>query len=127
MAVKGKDVLIYEGPIGTMPIIAGAKSCTVSTSCDLMEKASSTAARQREYIAGRQDWEVSLNHLVTAVDPFHGVLAPGNTYFLRIVIGNATLTGRAICQQADITGTKGNLATGAIKFKGISPLVEPED
>lgn len=36
MAVKGKDVLIYEGPIGTMPIIAGAKSCTVSTSCDLM-------------------------------------------------------------------------------------------
>ena len=40
MAVKGKDVLIYEGPIGTMPIIAGAKSCTVSTSCDLIEKAS---------------------------------------------------------------------------------------
>ena len=120
--ILGKNIFIYEGSSGSTPIIAAAKSCTISSRCDLIEKASSTQNTSKEFIAGRDEWEVSLDHIVTSGAPFEGLLKVRGTYTLSIVINGVRKTGTAICQQADIRGSVGSLGTGSIKFKGSGAL-----
>ena len=120
--ILGKDVKIYAGSSGTSPLIAMAKNCTISTKCDLIEKASATQGTAKEYIAGRDEWEVSIGHLVTSTAPFDGIIKRRQTYTLRIVIDSTTLQGTAICQAAEISASVGSLATGSAKFKGSGPL-----
>ncbi len=119
--VLGKDVYIYNGS-GTQSIVAAAKSCKVSMSVDLIEKASATQQSAKEYVAGRTEWSVSLSHLVTTTAPFEGIVKVGQTYTLRVVIGSTAMTGQAICTKADISGTVGSLSTGSIEFKGTGAL-----
>ena len=126
--ILGKNIFIYSGNSGTSPIIAAAKSCTISSSCDLIEKASSSQGTSKEFIAGREEWEVSLDHLVVASTTsrpnteFEGILKVRGTYTLSIVINGVRKTGTAICQQADIRGSVGSLGTGSVKFKGTGAL-----
>ena len=122
MAELGKDVQIYAGSSGTSPLIAMAKTCTISKKCGLIEKASATNATSKEYIADREEWEISLGHLVSSSAPFEGLLKVRGTYGISVVIGSTRKTGTAICTQAEITGSIGSLATGSIKFKGTGPL-----
>ena len=121
--VLGKDVYIYNGSSGTQAIVAAAKSCKVRMSVDLIEKASATQQSAKEYVVGRTEWGVSLNHLVTTTSPFDGIVKVGQTYTLRIVIGSTAMTGQAICTAAEITATVGNLSTGNIEFKGSGALL----
>ena len=129
--VLGRNIFIYAGNSGTTPIIAAAKSCTISSRCDLIEKASSTQNTSKEFIAGRGEWEISLDHLVTTgtsqnpVNPFEGLLKVRGTYTISVVINGVRKIGTAICQQADIRGSVGSLGTGNVKFKGSGELVSP--
>ena len=120
--VLGKNIFIYAGISGTSPIIAAAKSCTVSRKCELIETASATQGTAKEYIAGREEWDVSLDHIVTTGAPFDGLLKVRGEYTLSIVIAGVRKTGTAICQQADLRGAVGSIATGSIKFKGSGTL-----
>ena len=120
--VHGKEIKIYAGSSGSSPLIAKAKSCTISRNCDVIEVSSETSSTDREYIPGRTDWELSMNHLVNSGAPFEGLLKVRGTYTLRVVVGGSVLTGRAICQQAALQGAVGALATGSVKFKGNGPL-----
>ena len=120
--VLGKDVKIYAGSSGTSPLIAMAKSCTVNRKCDLIEKASASQGTEKEYVAGRGEWEVSIGHLVSSDAPFDGVLKVRGTYTLRIVIAGVTKQGTAICTQAELNAPVGSLATGSVKFKGTGAL-----
>ena len=122
MAELGKDVQIYSGSSGTSPLIAMAKTCTISKKCGIIEKASATNATSKEFIADREEWEISLGHLVSSSAPFEGLLKVRGTYGISVVIGTTRKTGTAICTQAEITGSVGSLATGSIKFKGTGPL-----
>ena len=126
MAIEhGRNVLIYQGDSGTSPIIASAKSCTVGYKSDVIEKASSTSATAKEYITGRTEWEVSLNHLVTTgsgINPFEGLLMMGSTYTLRIVIASTVMKGTAICTQYEMNAAVGQLATGSVHLKGTGVL-----
>ena len=62
MAVElGKNIFIYSGTSSTTALIAGAKSCTISKSCEVIEKASATSATAREFVAGRTEWERRLS------------------------------------------------------------------
>ena len=122
MAELGKDVQIYAGSSGTSPLIAMAKTCTISKKCGIIEKASATNATSKEFIADREEWEISLGHLVSSSAPFDGLLKVRGTYGISVVIGTTRKTGTAICTQAEITGSVGSLATGSIKFKGTGPL-----
>ena len=126
--ILGKNVYIYDSTVQGAAIVAAAKSCTISKSVDIIEKASTTQGSAKEFTTGRYEWEVSINHLVVSTAPFEGILMLGNTYGLEITIGNDTIgyttkTGNAICTQADIQGATGNLATGSVKFKGTGLLV----
>lgn len=123
--VLGKNIKIYAGASGTTPIIAMAKSCVVNKRSDLIETASASNQTSREYVAGREEWDVSLNHLVSSEAPVEGLLKVRGTYTIRLVIGSTTLQGTAICNEANVTATTGNLGTGSIKFKGSGPLAAP--
>lgn len=122
MAELGKDIQIYAGSSGTSPLIAMAKTCTISKKCGIIEKASATNATSKEFIADREEWEISLGHLVSSSAPFDGLLKVRGTYGISVVVGTSRKTGTAICTQAEITGSVGSLATGSIKFKGTGPL-----
>lgn len=122
MAELGKNIKIYAGSSGTSPLIAMAKTCTISKKCGIIEKASATNATSKEFIADREEWEISLGHLVSSSAPFDGLLKVRGTYGISVVIGATRKTGTAICTQAEITGSVGSLATGSIKFKGSGPL-----
>ena len=120
--VLGKNIFIYSGSSGTSPIIAAAKSCSISSKCDLLEKASSTQGTSKEYIAGRDEWDISLDHLVTSGAPFEGLLKVRQTYTISVVIAGVRKFGTAICQQADIQGAVGSLGRGSVRFKGSGVL-----
>lgn len=121
--VLGRNIYIYAGTSGTTPIIAGAKSCTISSKCDLIEKASATNQTSKEFIAGRTEWEIAISHLVMAGSEFEGMLKNGTTVSLSVVINNVRKTGTAICYSDDIGGAVGNIGTGSIRLKGSGPLV----
>ena len=120
--VLGKNLQIYAGSSGTSPLIAMAKTCTISKKCGIIEKASATNATSKEFIADREEWEISLGHLVSSSAPFEGLLKVRGTYGISVVIGTTRKTGTAICTQAELSGAVGSLATGSIKFKGTGPL-----
>ena len=121
--VLGKDVKIYAGSSGTTPIIAMAKSCTVTRKCGVIQKASVQGhGTSKEFIPDREEWEVSLGHLVSSGAPFEGLLEVRSTYTLRITIAGVTKSGTAICTQAELSAPVGSLATGSVKFKGTGPL-----
>lgn len=122
MAELGKNIQIYAGSSGTSPLIAMAKTCTISKKCGIIEKASAKNATSKEFIADREEWEISLGHLVSSSAPFEGLLKVRGTYGISVVIGTTRKTGTAICTQAEITGSVGSLGTGSIKFKGTGPL-----
>ena len=120
--VHGRNIKIYSGASGSSPLIAAAKSCTISRKADVIEKSSATQQSAKEYIGGRTEWEVAISHLVTSSAPYDGILKVNQTYTLRIDIGGTVKSGTAICVQADIQGAVGSLATGSVKLKGSGPL-----
>lgn len=123
--VQGRDILIYSGSSGTTPIIAGAKACTISEKADVQERSSASSQTAREYVAGRTEWDVSINHLVTSGAEFEGIMKVGNTYQLSIVINGVRKIGKAICVSAEAGGAVGSLSTGSVKFKGTGELTAP--
>ena len=120
--VLGKNIHIYAGTTGTSPLIAGARSCTISSKTDLIEKASASNQTSKEFIAGRTEWEISISHLVVSSNEYQGMLKVGTSFSISVVINGVRKTGTAICNQADIGGAVGNLATGSIHLKGTGPL-----
>ena len=120
--VLGKDIRIYAGTSGTTPIIAGAKSCTISERCDLIEKASASNQTSKEFVGGRTEWEINISHLVVVGSEYQGLLKVNTTVSLSVVVNNVRKTGTAICQQSDIGGAVGTLATGSVNLKGTGPL-----
>ena len=120
--VLGRNVKIYAGSSGTSPLIAMAKSCTISSKCGVIEKASATNATSKEYVPDRYEWEVSLGHLVSSDAPLEGILNVRGTYTISIVIGSTRKTGTAICTQAELSAPVNSLATGSVKFIGSGPL-----
>ena len=121
--VLGRNIYIYAGTSGTTPIIAGARSCTISSKTDLIEKASATNQTSKEFIAGRTEWEIAISHLVMAGSEFEGMLKNGTIVSISVVINNVRKTGTAICYSDDIGGAVGNIGTGSIRLKGTGPLV----
>ena len=124
--IHGRNVKIYKGSTGTDPIVAGAKSCTVSVKGDLIEKSSSSQSGWREYLAGWREWDVAMNHLIvggSGQNTTATLLMPTQTYTIRFTMPDGqTLSGQVICTDATITGSVGALATGDIKFKGNGEL-----
>ena len=115
--IHGRNIFIYQGEIGTTPAIAACKSCSIFNKCDIIEKASSSQQSAKEYIAGRTDADISMDHLVVSGNEYQGIITVGQTLKLRMKINNVVKTMSAICTQADLSAPVGGLAKGSVKFK----------
>lgn len=122
--ILGKNVLIYSDATGTTPVIAAAKNCTINIKYDMIEKASSTQSTAKEFITGRYEWELTVDHLVVASTTgrpnteFEGIKLAGQRVLISVVINNVRKKGYVIVPQAGISAPVNGLATGSVTFKG---------
>jgi predicted secreted protein len=120
--ILGKNVFVYAGTSGTTPVIAGAKSCTISEKCDLIEIASASNQSSKQFLAGRTEWEVSISHLVLSSNEYQGLIKVGTSFTISVVINGVRKTGTVICNYSDIGGAAGSLASGSVRLKGSGAL-----
>ena len=121
--ILGRNVFIYSGASGTTPVIAAAKSCTINIKYDLIEKASSTQGTAKEYIYGRYEWDLTVDHLVVAGSEFEGLSLAGNQRLLiSVVVNGVRKKGYVLCPQAGLSAPVSGLATGSVTFKGDGPF-----
>lgn len=129
--MNGNDIIIMEGSgydtQGGGTIIGAMKSCDMSIKYDTMETCNTSTDSYmigwRTFTRGRKEWSITSNHLISTVTA--PLLRAGQTYSLQIRSRDNTrdaIYGRAICTEATITATRGNLATGSFKFKGTGGL-----
>lgn len=117
--LKGNDLIVWLDGVA----IAGSKSCDIQVTCDTIEVSSPTSGEFREYIKGRKGWKVTASGLVTTVK---GVIMKVDdevslTFGARDLSADV-MTGNAICTEAKITGTRGNLCVGSFSFIGNGAL-----
>lgn len=117
--ILGRNVFIYSGASGTSPVIAAAKSCSISIKYELIEKASSTQQKAKEYNYGRYEWDLTVDHLVVSQNEFQGLsLAGGTRLLISVVINGVRKKGYVLCPQAGLSAPVSGLATGSVTFKG---------
>ena len=64
-----------------------------------------------------------MNHLVTTTKG--GIPLVGNSYTITYKVGSSSVFhGVALCVEAEMTSTQGNLAQGSLKLQGSGPLRE---
>ena len=119
IVILGRNVFIYSGASGTSPVIAAAKSCTINIKYELIEKASSSQQRAKEFTYGRYEWDLTVDHLVVSSNEFQGLsLAGGSRLLISVVINNVRKKGYVLCPQAGLSAPVSGLATGSVKFQG---------
>jgi hypothetical protein len=131
--MTGKDILIFLTYNSTTVGITACKSSELTGQSDLIEKASSTQQKWREYIAGRNEWGFTASYIVMRAAPsttnqIGGTLADllkiGTKFgvTIRDVANTYSLSGSAFLQQVKQTYTVGNLIVGSFQFKGTGAL-----
>lgn len=120
MAINGNDIIIKIGSTA----VAACRSCKVQTGCETIEISSPLQGAWREFLVGRKEWSVQCSYLIAATSNLSDVLLSGSvvTIVLSDRSGTNTLTGTAICTQAEGEYTRMNLAQGAYVFKGTGAL-----
>ena len=121
--IKGHDLIIYAGV--PAKAIAAAKSCSITTRSDVIESSSPSSGTAREFVPGRTSWEVTVSTLVTDINAL--LLKTHNTYTLSWKERKDTFyvakCGTAICTEAQIVASEGNLAQGSLRFQGTGEIV----
>ena len=131
--MTGKDILIYLTYNNTTVGITSCKSSELTGQSDLIEKASSTQQKWREYIAGRNEWGFTASYIVMRAAPsvtnqIGGTLADllkiGTKFgvTIRDRANTYSLSGSAFLQQVKQTYSVGNLIAGSFQFKGTGAL-----
>ena len=113
--IQGRNILIYEGDV----VIAAAKSCTINNNAEALENSSPASGTARSYTVGRTGWDISISTLVLGMKDH--LLKVGQAYRLVWKVrGNDsdTMQGTAICTNAQVAATVGNLAQGSFQFLG---------
>jgi len=122
MIIHGRDLIVKLGGVA----IAGARSCELNVSGEAIETSSATQGSWRTYIPGRKGWNVTANHLVTAVTSNAAKVGTVVTLTFGKRDSSEVLTGQAIVTGWRCTATLGNLSQGVFSFQGSGPLEEVE-
>lgn len=123
MSVKGKYVVIGNGSPDNR-LVAGVKADRLRVAGETIEIASATSSRWKEFLAGRKEWDITTDYLLTTWN-IQEVLRVGETYPILVVDGTNTdayLSGTVICTEAVQDYQIGALAKGSFVFKGTGPL-----
>lgn len=123
MKHQGKDLLILLNDVA----IANSKSCDINMDCEVIETSSPDDGDTKHFIPGRKSWKVTTSYLVEADGtPIKSHLSvPGKVFTIKVKsreLSDDVLTGKAICTNCKITGTKGNLTQGSFTFQGSGAL-----
>ncbi len=123
MAVKGRYVVIKLSS-GSTPLVAGVKADRLRVAGETIEIASATSSRWKEFLAGRKEWDITTDYLLTTWN-IQEVLRVGETYPILVIDSTNTdayLSGTVICTEAVQDYQVGALAKGSFVFKGTGPL-----
>ena len=131
--MTGKDILIFLTYNNTTVGITACKSSELTGQSDLIEKASSSQQKWREYTPGRSEWDFIASYIVMRAAPsvtnqIGGTLADllkiGTKFgvTIRDRANTYSLSGSAFLQQVKQTYTLGNLIAGSFQFKGTGAL-----
>lgn len=114
MALHGKDLIILVDGVA----IAAAKSCSIENRCSLKQVSSPSTGSWESFIAYRKGCSVKTSHLV--LSPGSMLMQVGQTVTLSAKLrreSSAFMTGSAICEQASVSGSVGNMMQGAFSFR----------
>mgnify|MGYP006967196923 CR=1 FL=1 len=131
MAIKGKYVVIClrtPGTSGDGTPVAGVTSDRIRVNGETIEKASATSSKWKEFLAGRMDWGINSDYLVTSWNDISGnPMKVGETYAIKVLDSmnsDAYLLGTVICTECVIDMRNGSLVKGSFSFQGTGPLAE---
>ena len=124
--IHGRNLIVKMGG----QAIAACTSCSISITGDLIEVASPTSGKYKEFIPGRISWSVSSAHLVT-----HGIMLSAASLINQKVDvqfsfsenelhtdDGVVLSGKAIVNQIKIDAAICSLAKGSFNFQGTGEL-----
>ena len=108
---------------GVYRCVAGAKSCKLSVKGETIEISSTSSSRWKEFITGREEWEVSTSHLIISAYDIESYKSfVGTTMQIRFGTASNYMSGSAICTQYDVESSVGSLARGSFRFQGTGAL-----
>lgn len=129
MAINGKYVVIClrtPGASGIGTPIAGVMSDRLRVSGETIEKASATNSKWKEFLAGRKDWGINSDYLITVWDDIaDNAMEVGETYAIMVIDSNNSdeyLSGTVICTECVLDMKNGSLVKGSFSFQGTGPL-----
>ena len=108
-------------------VVAGCRSCSVTTSSELIEVSSPTSGQAVERIPGRREWSVKCSYLLMwNTNALDLSLMAGTLFDVSVVVKmpvgiglhDVVYNGKAILQTCDIRATIGNIAQGSIALAG---------
>lgn len=130
MAIKGKYVVIYlrtPGTSGDGTPIAGVTADRIRVSGETIEKASSTSSKWKEFLAGRMDWGINSDYLVTDWENIANFpMKVGLAYAVKVMDPHSAdeyLLGTVICTECVIDMRINSLVKGSFSFQGTGPLI----
>lgn len=128
--MNGKNIIICILENSTKTPIAATKSDEWKTYVEDIEVSSPTQGDWVDRIAGRKDWSLTTNYLVTVVSDIKKCLSVGMKYticFCENTTGYPILfQGQAMLKECDGKATLANLLQGSFHFVGCGKLAEPE-
>lgn len=121
MSITGNKIMLMKN--GT--VVAAVVTHDVQTEAELLEVASKTHGKWREYIAGRKNWEITAKCLVVSSLLNVEMLQTGQRFTLKSYEREDqtdNIQGRAILEQCRIKAARGALVQGYFKFRGTQSL-----
>lgn len=118
--MNGNNIIISVN--GTA--IAACKSGELQSGCDTIEISSASQSEFKEFLAGRAEWSINTNYLVTAAANLEDVLKVRSTVTISVSDrdGDVTMQGTAIVVNCKQTFSRGAVANGSFQFKGTGAI-----
>ena len=78
--MTGKDITLVLSQNGTALASTRIRSNDIQTKADIIERSSATQQSWREFIAGRNEWSLTVGYLVLASSQVKDLLMVGQTF-----------------------------------------------
>ena len=66
--IKGNELILFKGDGTTNEVFSRSTSCTLERSAEMLDITSKSSGEDKEYIAGRKEWSISVDGLVDFAD-----------------------------------------------------------
>lgn len=122
--MTGRDLIVVLSQNNVALASTAIRSHDIQTKADVIEKSSATQQTWKEYLAGRNEWSLTVNYLVLAATKITNLLYIGQSFdvTIRDKTNTVSISGKAIMTASKQVATINSLVTGSFSFKGTGPL-----